>query len=218
LDKKILERTITKLFSEAHKRNFDESVELIVTFKNLNIKNKEHRFEFVVTIPNPFITKVKSLVFVKDKNLAVNLKGIVDKVVLDEEISKLSKKDGKKLANEYDVFLAEGSAMLTVGKYLGQTLSPRGKMPLIAPPNPETIKAIISSSPSKIKVSNKKNKSSVAIQTRIGKRSQEPSKIVDNTLALYNSLIDKLPAGKQNIKDISFKTTMSKPLKVGGGK
>jgi len=117
---------------------------------------------------------------------------------------------------EFDLILAEGPAMLTVGKFLGQVLSPRGKMPVIMPPNPVAVKNLIEAQYSKIKVSNKKNKSSVSILTRIGKKSQDVSHISENTLVVYNSLLERLPNGKQNFKDVIFKTTMSAPVKVGG--
>jgi large subunit ribosomal protein L1 len=218
LDKKQIEKTVNDLFADAKKRNFDESVELIITFKNLNIKNKDHRYNFSVIVPNPFLSKVRSVYFSKDKDAAVQLKGIVDKVIVEEEISKISKKDAKKLANEFDVFLAEGSVMLVVGKFLGQSLSPKGKMPQIAPLNADAVKSILKSMLSKVVLSNKKNKSSVAMQIKIGKRSQDAVKIAENTMVVYNSLIEKLPAGKQNIKSIYFKTTMSTPHKLGGEK
>ena len=216
MDKKEIEKTLSNLFADAKKRNFDESVELIITFKNLNIKNKEHRFNYSIIIPNPFLLKQKSVYFSKDKEAVVKLKGIVDKVIVEEDISKISKKEAKKLANEFDVFLAEGSVMLTVGKFLGQSLSPKGKMPQIAPFIPETIKNTLTSMLSRVVLSNKKNKSSVALQVKIGKRNQEPIKIAENTMVVYNSLIEKLPAGKQNIKNVFFKTTMSTPQKIGG--
>ena len=51
---------------------------------------------------------------------------------------------------------------------------------------------------------------------RVGKKSQDPSLIAENTLAVLNTLTEKLPNGKQNFKEILFKTTMSAPVKVGG--
>jgi large subunit ribosomal protein L1 len=182
----------------------------------MNIKNKDHRFEYFVTIPHPFITKIKTLAFVKNKQYFESLKGIVDKVILDDEISKIPKKDAKKLANEYDLILAEGPAMLTVGKFLGQVLSPRGKMPIIMPPAEQAVSNLIASQLTKVKVSNKKSKSSVSIMLKIGKKSQPTNDIAENTLSVVNSLFEKLPNGKQNIKDVVFKTTMSAPIKVGG--
>jgi large subunit ribosomal protein L1 len=218
MNKKEFESIIQKIYTDSKKRNFDESIELIVTFKHLNIKNTENRYDYSIKIPHPFLKETKSLVFVKDKQLAEELKGVVNRIVLDDEIKKISKKEAKQLAKENNVFLAEGPAMLTVGKFLGQVLSPRGKMPLIAPPNIEGIKNLIEDAKSRVKVSNKKNKSSIAIQLKIGNKSQKPEDIAENAIMVYNSILEKLPAGKQNIKTVSFKTTMGKPLKVGGEK
>lgn len=216
MERKVFESTLQELFSKIKKRKFEESVDLIFTFKNLNLKNKDHRYDYFVTLPNPFRAKIKTLAFVKDKHYLETLKGVVDRVIIDDDISKISKKEGKKLANEFDFFIAEGPAMLTVGKFLGQVLSPRGKMPTIMPPNEQAIQNLIASQISKVKVSNKKNKSSVSIMVKVGKVNQEIPKIVDNTLVVYNSLVEKLPNGKQNIKDVIYKTTMSAPVKVGG--
>lgn len=217
MDKKVIEGALNTLYSGAKERKFDESIELIITFKNLNIKNKEHRVDYFVNMPHPYLQSVKSLVFVKDKHLAEGLKGVVDKIILDEDIQKISKKEVKKMSADYDVFLAEGPVMLTIGKYLGQVLSPRGKMPIIAPGNPLAIKNIIDQATSRIKVSNTKNKSSVALQLKVGRKSMNKPDVAENVMAIYNSIIEKLPAGKHNVRALYVKTTMSKPEKVGGG-
>ena len=42
----------------------------------------------------------------------------------------------------------------------------------------------------------------------------EDSKIVENILAVYNSVLKALPREKENIKNIEIKLTMSKPIKI----
>lgn len=217
-EKQFLESAISQILVNSKERKFDEALEIIVTLKNIALKNREQRIEYTVNLPHPYLEQVKSLVFVKDKNLAQELKGVVDRIILDEDISKISKKEAKKLAEEYRVFLAEGPVMLTVGKHLGQALSPRGKMPLLAPPNINAIKALITASISQQKVSNKKNKNSVALQIKIGKRSQGAAKLSENAQVIIKSVIDKLPNGFQNLNKIYVKTTMGKSVKVGDDK
>ncbi len=217
-EKSVVEKSINELLADSKKRNFDEAIEMIVTLKNITVKNKDQRIEYTISLPHPYLDQVRSLVFVKDKNLAQELKGVVDRIVLDEDIPKMTKKEGKKMAEEYKVFLAEGPVMLTVGKHLGQALSPRGKMPMVAPPNVNAIKALITAAISQQKVSNKKNKNSVALQIKIGKKSQGVSDLADNGLVVIKSLIDKLPNGFQNLHTIYVKTTMSKTVKVGEDK
>lgn len=221
LEKNAFIKVIDELKSKSKQRKFDEAVELIYTLRNINVKNRDQRIELSVNLPHPYLDRVSSLVFVKDKNLASELKGVVDKIILDEDIPKISKKEAKKLAEEHKVFLAEGPVMLTVGKYLGQVLSPRGKMPLIAPPNINAIKAIINSTVSQQKISNKKSKTSVAIQTKVGKRSQSSEDLAENCVAITKAIIDKLPAGEQNLKSVYIKSTMSGTINleaVGGKK
>jgi len=214
-EKHVIEKALNELMSISKQRNFDEAIEMIVTLKNINVKNKDQRIEYSVNLPHPYLDNVKSLVFVKDKNLALELKDVVDKVIMDDEIAKISKKDAKKMAEEYKVFLAEGPVMLTVGKHLGQVLSPRGKMPLVAPPNVNAIKTLITTTISQQKISNKKSKSSVALQIKIGKKSQGVKDLTDNFLVVIKSLIDRLPAGLQNLNHIYIKSTMSKSIKMG---
>jgi large subunit ribosomal protein L1 len=217
-EKQVVEKTLNEVMSISKKRNFDEAIEMVVTLKNMSLKNQAQRIDYSVTLPHPYLDKVKSLVFVKDKNLIQELKGVVDRVVLDEDIPKISKKDAKKMAEEYKVFLAEGPVMLTVGKHLGQVLSPRGKMPIVAPPSINAIKTLIIATISQQKISNKKNKSSVALQIKIGKKSQGVSNLSDNALVVIKSLIDRLPAGLQNLNRIYIKSTMSKAIKMGDEK
>ena len=59
-----------------------------------------------------------------------SLKGKVDKIINDKEIEALAK-DKAKLAElmSFDALFAEGPCMLTVAKFLGQQLAPKGKMP-----------------------------------------------------------------------------------------
>lgn len=216
MDKKTLENYLQTLLTSSKKRNFVESIDLIVTFKNLNVKNKDHRFEYFLNLPHAFLSKIKTLVFVREKQFLESLKGIADKIISDENILKITKKEAKKLAQEFDLILAEGQTMLSVGKHLGQVLSPRGKMPSVMPATPQAVKNLIDSTLSKVKITNKKSKTSVSVLVKIGNKNQTPQQLSENAFAVITSLFEKLPNGKQNIKDIMFKTTMGAPVKVGG--
>lgn len=218
MEKKEIEKAIDKAFKNSKERKFNEAIELIVTLKNIALKNKEQRIDFTVNLPHPYKKEIKSVIFLKDKNLGLQAKGIVNKIIFEEDVSKISKKEGKKLANEYDLFLAEGPVMLTVGKHLGQALSPRGKMPMVAPPNIEAIKVLLKSAVAKQKISNKKNKNSVAIQTKIGQRNQTPEELVNNFKFVYDAIVDKLPANQHNVKKVFLKTTMGSLIEVGENK
>jgi ribosomal protein L1 len=42
----------------------------------------------------------------------------------------------------------------------------------------------------------------------------EDEKIVENALAVYNTVLAALPKAKENIKSVMLKFTMSKPISV----
>ena len=57
------------------------------------------------------------------------MKDKFDRVIEESEIEKLGKKEIALIATDFDVLLAEGPVMIAVGKFLGQQLAPKGKMP-----------------------------------------------------------------------------------------
>jgi ribosomal protein L1 len=52
------------------------------------------------------------------------------------------------------------------------------------------------------------------IQLKIGKEDQDTSNVGRNGESVFNFLIDNLPEGRNNIKNIMVKTTMGKPVEV----
>ena len=56
-------------------------------------------------------------------------KQVFDKVVLVDEFSQYDKKKAKKLAREYDFFVAQANIMPQIAKTFGRYLGPLGKMP-----------------------------------------------------------------------------------------
>ena len=53
-----------------------------------------------------------------------------------------------------------------------------------------------------------------SIKVPIGKESMKDEDIIENILAVYNSLLKNLSKGKENIKNIEIKFTMTKPKKI----
>ena len=62
-----------------------------------------------------------------------------------------------------------------------------------------------------IRISAKKQ---LIIHLKIGSEKMNDDEVVENIIAVYNSLIHNLPGEKNNIKNIFLKLTMSKPVKV----
>ena len=120
-DQEVLE-ALQRMRDASKKRNFVQSIDLTINFKGIDFKKAENRVDVEVTMPNPTgkHSEVKTLVFVKDKDFASQLKGKASKIIMDEQIPSLKKKDVEELVSNYNVLLAEGQAILAVGKYLGQ--------------------------------------------------------------------------------------------------
>jgi large subunit ribosomal protein L1 len=206
-----------KLMRENSKqRKFLQSIDMTINFKGMDFKKPDSAFTVELALPHPVTQKAVSgnaLVFIRDKEFASELKDKA-RVVMENEIEKISKKDLEKLIAEFDVFLAEGPVMITVGKYLGQQLAPKGRMPKpIA--NMATFEAAVSRASTNIKITNKKQKTQPLIHVKIGDEKFADDALAENIIKIYEAVEEKLPGKKQNVKSVFVKTTMGGSVKIG---
>ena len=113
---KNLEAAFKKARENAKKRNFRQSVELIVNLRNVDLKKPEFRISQQITFPNPLPIPVK-LCVIATGDLALRAKDAgVQKIINREELTALGENRNavKKLANEYTDFIAL-AAMRTSG-------------------------------------------------------------------------------------------------------
>lgn len=209
--------SLTELRALAKKRKFDQTIDLTVNFKNVDFKKPENRLDLDVTLPHKSKDK-KIAAFVKDKQMAQILEGKVAKVYFDAEIPNFSKKDVKKLANEYDVFIAEPAVMVLVGKHLGQVLGPRGKMPKIVPANEKAINTLLPNFQKIANFNNKRGKNMPVVHAAVALESMSDDQVIDNLMAAFNSIVGKIDGGEGNIRSVFIKMSMSPALEVGGAK
>jgi len=215
MKKELLEKAIGEAKAKAKKRNFVETVEIMINFKNVDFKRPENRIEVSVTLPKGRGKPVKIALFA-DKALAAEAKkaNVVDKIITKEEIQSMDKKTAKKLAKEFDFFLAEPSLMPLIGKTLGVVLGPRRKMPRPVPPNVKAIEAIVKGLRNTVVVSNKKGKYMPVVHAPIGTVEMSDADLAENGMAVYTAVIKKLPAGEQNVRSVYVKTTMGPAVRV----
>ncbi len=215
LKKERLMEAIREAKERAPPRKFIESVDFTINFKNVDFKKPENRIEVEVVLPRGRGKPVKIALFA-DKALAAEVKkvGIVDRVITKDEIMGLDKKTAKKLAKEFDFFLAEPSLMPIIGKQLGVVLGPRRKMPKPVPPNVKAIEAVVKNLRNTVVVSNKKGKYMPVVHAPIGTVEMSDEDLAENALAVYNAVIRKLPAGEQNVRSVYVKTTMGPAVRV----
>jgi large subunit ribosomal protein L1 len=204
-----LAEVITKAKEETKKMKFKQSLELIINFKDIDVK-KGFAINEVVQLPktnSPATVCVIATGEMSQKAKAAK----ADSVIGNEELAKFeaNKRESRKFINKYDFFLADTKIMPTVGKALGQLLGPRGKMPTPVPFD-APIDAFLARFRTSIKV---RTRASLSISCKIGDESMEDSDLATNAFAVLNTIEKKLPNGEKNIKKVMIKTTMGKPVK-----
>ena len=215
MNKESLQKALKELREKNKKRNFVQTAELIINFKDLDLKKPESNIKVEIMLPHPVAAVAqKAAVFVRDKNFMAQAKQLENvKVIPENEIEKLSKKDVEKLS-EYPVFFAEGPVMLTVGKYLGQQLAPKGRMPKPIQPDINQLKKMLLKAGSATVITNKKGKPLPYVHIKIGKEDFNDDMLIENILAAYNAVKAALPKKDHNVKSAYIKFTMSKAVRI----
>jgi large subunit ribosomal protein L1 len=210
----ITESQISQMITEAKKttkaRKFKQSVELIMTFRDVDVK-KGFAITETVQLPKKMSQPAKICV-IASGDLGVKAKNANADMVIDSaQITQMgtNKRESRKLINGYDFFLADTSVMANVGKTLGQFMGPRGKMPTPLPFN-APIDSILERFRSSIKV---KLKNSLSLACKIGDETMSDEDLLANANAVINTIEKKLPSGDKNIKRIMIKTSMGKIIK-----
>ncbi|MBT4651096.1 hypothetical protein HOC13_01090 [Candidatus Woesearchaeota archaeon] len=194
------------------KRKFSQSYDLIINLKNISIK--QNPLDFFTTIPYPK-KQVKIAAFVGIE-LSSQAEKSCDLVIQETDFSKYQdKKVSKKLAEEYDYFIAQANLMPKVAQNFGKSLGIKGKMPnpklgCVIPPN-ANISDLAKRLHSTIRLVAKK---ATNLQCLVGKEDQPDEEVIDNIIAAYNATLKQVPNEIQNIKNVQLKLTMSKPVNL----
>jgi len=195
------------------KRNFTQSVDIIVNLDKIDIKKQDQKVDFFHILSNG-IGKEKKVCALVDQELVEDAKKYCDFVIHQKEFD--SYKDQiKKLANEYDFFIAQANIMTKVAAAFGTILGPKGKMPnpkagCVVPPKAD-LKSLVNDLRKKVRL---QVKNDPVIRCIIGRENLGDEKLAQNVLEIYNSLLEKLPKGKENVKNVMIKLTMTKPIKL----
>ncbi|RME52861.1 hypothetical protein D6783_03545 [Candidatus Woesearchaeota archaeon] len=213
MKKETVLKALQALKKDSPQRNFDQSVDIIINLKNLNLKNPSDQVDFFVNLHHGIGRKITVCALVGPE-LLEDAKKYCDFAVEASHFDEYAdKKKAKKLASTYDYFIAQANIMQRVAAVFGRTLGPRGKMPnpkagCIIPPK-GNVKATVEKLQKTVRIMAKK---SPQIQLSIGKASQPEEEVVDNILYVYDQVIHHLPKEKENIKNVAIKLTMSKPV------
>ena len=210
--KEILE-AVEKALSEENnkKRKFVQSVDLVINLKDVDLKKPENRIDEEIELPKGRGKEAKIAVFASGE-LAFKAKNVADAVITPEQIKELAedKKKAKKLAEEYDFFVAEAPLMPTIGRALGRFFAPRGKMPKPIPPDAD-IETIINKLRRSIRV---RSKDKPTFHCLVGREDMPPEDIAENVQAILERIESRLERGRMNIRSAYIKTTMGSAVKV----
>ncbi|MEK6935056.1 MAG: 50S ribosomal protein L1 [Nanoarchaeota archaeon] len=200
------------------KRNFSQSVDLIINLKGLNLKKPEESINTFITLPHETrkICKVVALIGDELQNKA---KEVCDFTINKKEFAKYAgdPKSLKKLAKQADFFIAQANLMPDVAKSFGRVLGPIGKMPNpkaggVVPPTIPNLKPIVEKMKKIIKLETKNEQS---VKVIVGKEDMKDEDLAENIMLVYNTVAHLLPDEEQNLRNVIIKLTMGKPFIVG---
>jgi large subunit ribosomal protein L1 len=191
-------------------RKFSQTWDLVFNLKDMDLKKPENRLNLELLLPEGLGKELKTAV-VADQ-LYADAKKHADIAITKAEIPKLGKdkKKLKQLASEYDWWFGEAPLMPLIGKELGAILGTRGKMPKPLPPK-VPLQGILGRAKKSVKI---RLVSTPVIQIAVGNESMPDEKVIANLEAALSFVEEHLPKGKNNIRNISLKLTMGKPVKI----
>ncbi|MGD0396550.1 MAG: 50S ribosomal protein L1 [Nitrososphaerales archaeon] len=196
---------------QSKERKFTQSVELILTLKEVDPKKTDLNINEIVYLPHPTASPAR-ICFIGSGDLAVRAKNAKADLVIDPsqlENYAGSKKDAKKLARSYEFFLADTALMPRIGKILGQALGPKGKIPTPVPPN-ASVEAMINRMRTAVRV---RSRGSLGVMAKAGDSKLTEPDLAENIQAVVAAVAKKLPNGDKNVKTVMVKTAMGKPAK-----
>jgi large subunit ribosomal protein L1 len=191
---------------------FEQSFDLAVNFrkKEVDVTKPENRLNQELILPNSLIPVPKVCAF-GDGEFAEAAKAAgAEHVVSKDDIPRLGeeKKERKNLAKSYDFFISATDAMPLIGRYLGQALGSRGKMPRPFPPQAD-LNAIVNQYHRTVRI---RMRNTPTFHVKVGHVKMSDREIADNIVAVLN-LVDSKGFGER-ISNISVKTTMGPAITV----
>ncbi len=215
MDKKLVLDVLKKVKESSNKRNFKQSIDFIVSFKDLDLKKADNQLDLFVVLHHGKGKKSKVCALVGPELLDESKK-VCDLAISVGDFQKYDKKKAKKLSKEYDFFIAQANIMPKIASSFGKFLGPKGKMPnpkagcIVAPG--ANLRALYEKLQKTIYINVKKDP---LFQCIVGLEDDNEEEIADNVIDIYNSILAHLPSEKHNIKSMYLKLTMGPSIKFG---
>ena len=212
LDKTTILNAVKEAKEKSGKKKFNQTVDLILNIQEIDMKSPEGKIQEVVELPHATGKPNKVCVIASGELAFKARKANADHIVERADLEGLAgkKKELRKLAGEYDIFISEAPLMPLVGRILGPVLGPRGKMPVPVSPTAD-IAGLIEKHRKTIVV---RMRNQPLIQCSVGTEQMNEEELVDNIQTVLRVLEGKLKRGLKNIKLAYIKTSMGTPVKI----
>ena len=194
------------------KIKFKQSFDLAVNFrkKELDISKPENRFNQELVLPNALFPPPKICAFGDGDFAEAATAAGAESVIPKDDIPRIGeeKKERKNLAKSYDFFIAAVDAMPLIGRYLGQALGSRGKMPRPFPPQAD-LSTIVNQYHRTVRI---RMRNTPTFHVKVGHETMSDKEIADNIVAVLNFVDSKGFSGR--INNVSVKTTMGPAIEI----
>lgn len=213
IDKASISKALKEAREKTKSRKFAQTIEFIV---NLNVNIKTNKIDFFVDMHFERGKKISVCALVGSE-LKDNAAEHCDHVIRAIEFPKYQKdkKLTKKLAKQYDMFVAQATIMPKIAAAFGRYFGPLNKMPnpkagCVVPPN-ANLAPVVKRLQKKVKVRAIRNP---VIQVAIATEKMNDEEIIDNVQTVYKALLAQLPAAENNVKGAFLKLTMGPAVKI----
>jgi large subunit ribosomal protein L10Ae len=202
------------LHSKENKKNFTETIELQVALKNYD-PNKDKKLAGTIRLPIAPKQKYTICVIGDAKHIEDAKKANVPSMSQDDlKKLKKDKKLVKKLANQYDAFLASSSLIRMIPRLLGPGLNKAGKFPSVLGANDDINEKVVAQKASiKFQL---KSKKAMCLGVAVANVSMTQEQVQVNITLAVNFLISLLSKNWQQIKRLYIKSTMGPSHRIFG--
>jgi len=207
---------ITAILKNAteNKKKFVETIELQVALKNYDT-TKEKKLAGTVRLPIAPKLKYSVCVIGDAKHLEDAKKANIPSMSQDDlKKLKKDKKLVKKLANQYDAFLASSTLIRLIPRLVGPGLNKAGKFPAGLGSN-EDIPSKVAEQKATIKFQ-LKSKKALCLGVAVANVSMTPEQINTNLTLAVNFLVSLLSKNWQQVKRLYVKSTMGPSHRIYG--
>lgn len=211
-----VEETIEELLRKSlaaenlKRKQFRQSVELYLRFRELDLKKPENKFTSIVELSRFPQGKENKVAIITGGSFALAARNLGVDVITREQMESVAgnKKAARKMIEPYDFLVSEAPLMGLVGRVFGPFLGPKDKMPVPIPPNAD-IAPVVSRLKKSVLIRLKTQK---ALSASIGTEDMTLEELKENAMKIITAVEQKVPNGLRAVDSITIKTTMGNPV------